>query len=155
MPDRDPEHKYLPLTESTTYILLALTETLHGYGVMQKVREMSDGLVEIGAGTLYGALSTLQKEGLIEKVHEGKRRKSYTLTPKGKRVLQGQIERLAIMVREGTGVLEGMEKGLLKEALKKANGNQSQAAKLLKITRDTLRYKIKKYGFNSRELSSS
>ncbi|UCE41578.1 MAG: sigma-54-dependent Fis family transcriptional regulator [Candidatus Aminicenantes bacterium] len=51
--------------------------------------------------------------------------------------------------------LEEMEKELLKEALKKANGNQSQAAKLLKITRDTLRYKIKKYGLNSKELSHS
>jgi transcriptional regulator with PAS, ATPase and Fis domain len=45
--------------------------------------------------------------------------------------------------------LEEMEKRLLKEALKKAEGNQSQAAKLLKITRDTLRYKIKKYGLNN------
>jgi DNA-binding PadR family transcriptional regulator len=70
MADRGPEEKYLPLTESTTHILLALTGPLHGYGVMQKVREMSDGLVEIGAGTLYGALSTLQNEGLIHKVHE-------------------------------------------------------------------------------------
>ena len=44
--------------------------------------------------------------------------------------------------------LKEMEKELLKEALKKANGNQSQAAKLLKITRDTLRYRIKKHGLN-------
>ncbi|MFC2029668.1 PadR family transcriptional regulator [Chloroflexota bacterium] len=109
MADRDPEQKYLPLTESTTYILLALTEPLHGYGVMQKAREMSDGLVEIGAGTLYGALSTLQKEGLIHKVHEGNRRKSYTLTPKGKRVLQEQIRRLKIMTREGARVIDGSD----------------------------------------------
>jgi DNA-binding PadR family transcriptional regulator len=107
MADRDPEQKYLPLTESTTYILLALTKPLHGYGVMQKVREMSDGLVEIGAGTLYGALSTLQKEGLIHKVHEGNRRKSYTLTPKGKQVLKGQIRRLEIMTREGVKAIDG------------------------------------------------
>lgn len=48
--------------------------------------------------------------------------------------------------------LEEMEMELLKEALKKAKGNQSQAAKLLKITRDTLRYKLKKYDLNSKEL---
>jgi transcriptional regulator with PAS, ATPase and Fis domain len=48
--------------------------------------------------------------------------------------------------------LEEMEKEMLKVALREANGNQSQAAKLLKITRDTLRYKIKKYGLNSKEL---
>lgn len=44
--------------------------------------------------------------------------------------------------------LEEMERELLKNALKTASGNQSQAAKLLKITRDTLRYKIKKHGLN-------
>ena len=47
--------KYLPLTESTAYILLALSEPLHGYGVMQKVEHISEGTVRIGAGTLYGA----------------------------------------------------------------------------------------------------
>jgi transcriptional regulator with PAS, ATPase and Fis domain len=51
--------------------------------------------------------------------------------------------------------LEEMEKELLKEALKKAKGNQTQAAKLMKITRDTLRYKVKKYGLNSKELIPS
>ena len=45
--------------------------------------------------------------------------------------------------------LEDMEMEMLKDALKKAKGNKSQAAKLLKITRDTLRYKLKKYGLNS------
>ena len=101
MSERAEARSYLPLTETTYYILLALIEPLHGYGVMQKVREMSGGLVEIGAGTLYGALSTLQREGLIQKVHEGKRRKSYALTPKGMRVLQGQIRRLEGILREG------------------------------------------------------
>jgi DNA-binding PadR family transcriptional regulator len=109
MAKKDPELEYLPLTESTTYILLSLAEPLHGYGVMQKVRQMSDGAVEIGAGTLYGALSTLQEEGLIEKVHEGKRRKSYLMTAKGVRVLEGQIRRLEIMTREGARVLGGLE----------------------------------------------
>lgn len=37
------------------------------------------------------------------------------------------------------------EKQLLLRALEKTNGNQTQAAKLLRITRDTLRYKLKKY----------
>jgi DNA-binding PadR family transcriptional regulator len=109
MADHDPANKYLPLTESTTYILLALTRPLHGYGVMQKVREMSGGLVEIGAGTLYGALSTLKKEGLIHKVHEGNRRKSYALTPKGMQVLRAQIRRLQIMTRAGVKAIDASD----------------------------------------------
>jgi len=45
---------------------------------------------------------------------------------------------------KGMGLMD-MEKDLILNALKKANGNKSQAAKILDITRDTLRYKIKKF----------
>jgi DNA-binding PadR family transcriptional regulator len=93
--------KYLPLTETTAYILLALTEPLHGYAIMQKVETMSEGTVKVGAGTMYGALSTLEKEGLIVKVDEQDRRKLYTLTDKGRQIAQAQIHRSAILVRNG------------------------------------------------------
>lgn len=101
--------KYLPLTETTYYTLLALIEPLHGYGVMQKVKEMSRGVVEIGPGTLYGAFSKLMKEGLIQKVQEDNRRKIYTLTNRGKELLRKQIERLEIMTLEGSKVIKDLE----------------------------------------------
>jgi DNA-binding NtrC family response regulator len=41
--------------------------------------------------------------------------------------------------------LEENERMLLLHALKKTGGNQTQAARLLRITRDTLRYKMKKF----------
>jgi len=41
--------------------------------------------------------------------------------------------------------LEDNERSLLARALEKTNGNQTQAARLLRITRDTLRYKMKKF----------
>jgi len=98
---RDDTSKYLPLTESTYYIMLILVEPLHGYAVMQKVEEISKGTVKVGPGTLYGAFTALEKEKLIVKVKEENRRKSYVLTPKGKRVLINQINRLKIMTRNG------------------------------------------------------
>jgi DNA-binding PadR family transcriptional regulator len=98
-------NKYLPLTESTYYILLALVAPLHGYGVMQKVDNLSEGTVKIGPGTLYGALQSLEKEALIVKVGEEERRKLYVLTSKGREVLKQQINRLSIMVRSGLAVL--------------------------------------------------
>jgi len=94
--------KYMPLTESTAYILLALAEPLHGYGVMQKVEAISEGTVKIGPGTLYGAFSTLETEKLIVKVDEVERRKSYTLTEKGKKVLKEHIRRVQILVHNGS-----------------------------------------------------
>jgi DNA-binding PadR family transcriptional regulator len=97
-------NKYLPLTESTYYILLALAEPMHGYGVMQKVESLSEGSVKIGPGTLYGAFQTLEKEDLIVKIGEEERRKIYALTVKGREVLKHQINRLMIMVRSGSAV---------------------------------------------------
>jgi hypothetical protein len=41
--------------------------------------------------------------------------------------------------------LEDNERSLLARALEKTNGNQTQAARLLRVTRDTLRYKMKKF----------
>lgn len=96
--------KYLPLTESTSYILLALNEPLHGYALMQKVEIMSQGTVRIGPGTLYGAFSQLEKEGLIDMVREEDRRKSYLLTQKGKLVLQEHLRRMEILVRNGRSI---------------------------------------------------
>jgi DNA-binding PadR family transcriptional regulator len=101
----DPE-KFLPLTEATYYILLALAEPLHGYGVMQKVALVSEASVNLGPGTLYGAFSQLEGQKLIEKVREEDRRKVYQLTALGRQVLAAQLERLELMVRNGREVVD-------------------------------------------------
>jgi DNA-binding PadR family transcriptional regulator len=107
MNNQDIQH-YLPLTESTCYILLALVEPLHGYGVMQKIETLSEGQVSVGPGTLYGAFTTLEKEGLITMVSEMERRKTYTLTPKGRQVLAAMIARLEVLIRNGQKVLPSL-----------------------------------------------
>jgi len=101
MAKRDDISKYLPLTEATFYVMLTLVEPRHGYAVMQQVEKISDGMIKIGPGTLYGVFSTLEKEGLILKVKEEERRKYYLLTYKGKEVLSAQVKRLEIMTRNG------------------------------------------------------
>jgi len=106
MAAKDHLNRYLPLTEATYYILLALVDPLHGYGVMQKVETISRGKVKIGPGTLYGAFSSLEKEGLIVMVSEEERRKSYTLTQKGRQVLREQIARLEMMTRSGLDIAD-------------------------------------------------
>lgn len=98
--------KYLPLTEATAYILLALRDPLHGYGVMQKVAALSENTVTIGPGTLYGAFSTLENQRLIVKVGEDGRRKVYALTEKGRQVLKEHIRRSKILVRQGAVTAE-------------------------------------------------
>ena len=91
--------KYLPLTETTFYIMLALVEPNHGYATMQKVEELSHGKVRIAAGTMYGALENLAKQKLIESVQtEDKRRKVFELSETGRSVLKLEVERLQQMI---------------------------------------------------------
>ena len=54
------------LTEVTFYILLSLYTPKHGYAVMQFVEEKTGGRLSLGAGTLYGALNSLQDKKWIE-----------------------------------------------------------------------------------------
>jgi DNA-binding NtrC family response regulator len=49
----------------------------------------------------------------------------------------------------GEGTFDDHEKRLIADALRKANGNQSEAARTLRIGRDALRYKMKKHGIDS------
>ena len=54
------------LTEVTFFILLSLYTPKHGYAVMQFIEEKTDGRLSLGAGTLYGALNSLQDKKWIE-----------------------------------------------------------------------------------------
>jgi DNA-binding PadR family transcriptional regulator len=101
MENSDLDH-YLPLTEPAYYTMLALVEPSHGYAIMQHAEELSAGTAKLGPGTLYGILAYLEKENLIIKVKEEKRRKVYTLSLMGKRVLEHQINRYEIMYKQGS-----------------------------------------------------
>ncbi|WP_099157080.1 PadR family transcriptional regulator [Virgibacillus ndiopensis] len=88
------KHKLLPLSETMHYILLALREPLHGYAVMQKIEQISNGTVSLAAGTLYGAIENLNKHGWIEPVGNSGRRKIYMITAEGNAILKMEQERL-------------------------------------------------------------
>ena len=90
-----------PMTEAMYYILLALTKPGHGYGMMQRIRELSRGRIEMGPGTLYGVLTRMNKEGFIELTGEVGRRKNYAITQAGREALRHEYERLKDMVRDG------------------------------------------------------
>lgn len=93
-------NKYLPLTETTYYILLSLLEPAHGYIMMQKVELLSNQTVKIAAGTMYGAIENLLKQQLITAVEStDKRRKTYIITKKGIEVLRLDSERLKHIIR--------------------------------------------------------
>ena len=94
------------LTEPMYYVLLALTRERHGYGVMQYVAGLTDGRVNIGAGTLYALLARFEQEGLIRATAELESRKYYQLTDAGWQVLEREYDRLRRQVADAARVLE-------------------------------------------------
>ena len=93
------EKKYCPMTESAFYILLSLQQESHGYGIAQRVKELTDGHLSIGAGTMYGTLSKMEKDGLIRFTKEEEKRKYYMITPLGKEVLIREKDRIRHLYR--------------------------------------------------------
>jgi PadR family transcriptional regulator, regulatory protein PadR len=71
-------------------------EPLHGWGISQRVQQVSRGALEVNQGSLYPALQRLEKEGLITsewRVTENNRRaRYYELTPAGQRALGAELE---------------------------------------------------------------
>jgi DNA-binding PadR family transcriptional regulator len=104
MAKKEDLSKYLPLSETTFYTMVCLVVPMHGYMLMQKVRDISGGAVQLGAGTLYTIFSTLEKAAMIEMISDVDRRKTYQLTSKGKQVLAQQIHRIEIMAQIGHDV---------------------------------------------------
>ncbi len=86
--------QYLPMSETAYYILLSLMETRHGYGIIQFVEELTKGRIRLGPGTIYGSLSRMEKDGLIQAEAEEDRRKLYRITSSGKGLLKLEIARL-------------------------------------------------------------
>ena len=96
------------LTEAVYYILLTLLTPMHGYGIMQSVEKMSGGRLHLAAGTLYGAISSMQEKGWITAVGSDadSRKKEYVITEAGRCVLHSEYQRLKELVENGRAVLE-------------------------------------------------
>ncbi|MCL2593197.1 MAG: PadR family transcriptional regulator [Defluviitaleaceae bacterium] len=102
--------KSLPLTETVYYILLALTEPTHGYVLMQKVEELSNGQVRLAAGTLYGAVENLLKKGFIVSIpSDDARRKVYAISQEGEKILHADYQRMTHMLSVTEKILNGSE----------------------------------------------
>jgi DNA-binding PadR family transcriptional regulator len=103
VPDPTP---HLPLAPSALHIVLALNRgERHGYAIMGDVERLSDGVITMGPGTLYGTIKKLLEQGLIEESDQrpdpsldDQRRKYYRLTGLGEAVCAAEIQRLVNLV---------------------------------------------------------
>jgi DNA-binding PadR family transcriptional regulator len=96
-----------PLPPAVFHLLLALRDgEQHGYALMQRVEQLTDGAVRMGPGTLYGAIKRMLGEGLIEESDErpdplldDQRRRYYRITAAGERACAAEVNRLETLLR--------------------------------------------------------
>ena len=71
-------------------------EPMHGWGIGQRIQQISEGVLEVNQGSLYPALLRLEKEGLIASdwgtTDNNRRARYYRLTAAGKRALGTELE---------------------------------------------------------------
>lgn len=99
---------YVPMTETGFYILLCLQTPNHGYGIVQRVDQMTDGEIKLSPGTMYGSLSKMEKDGVIRFVREEEKRKIYQITALGMEVLQLEQKRIKRLYKNS---MESLESG--------------------------------------------
>lgn len=90
-----------PLTESIFYIMLALRKPNHGYGIIQEIQQLTNNRINMGAGTLYGAIQSLEQKGWITMYSEeesSRKKKEYILTDLGREVFKSEVKRLEELV---------------------------------------------------------
>ena len=92
--DQHIRRVYVPMTETAFYILLCLRKPNHGYGIVQKVEALTDGAIRLAPGTMYGSLSKMETDGLIQFIREEDKRKIYQITNLGTEVLRIELKRI-------------------------------------------------------------
>jgi DNA-binding PadR family transcriptional regulator len=95
------------LPPAVFHLLLALRDgEQHGYALMRRVEELTDGSMRMGPGTLYGAIKRMLADGLIEESDErpdpaldDQRRRYYRITAQGERACAAEVTRLETLLR--------------------------------------------------------
>jgi PadR family transcriptional regulator, regulatory protein PadR len=94
----------MELRPASYFVLASLLDgPLHGYAISTRAAELSEGEVRLTAGTLYGALDRMAARGLVEidreETVEGRLRRYYRITGRGRDAVAEEADRLASAAR--------------------------------------------------------
>jgi PadR family transcriptional regulator PadR len=94
----------MDLRPASYFVLASLLDgPLHGYAIATRAAELSEGRVRLTAGTLYGALERMASRGLVqvdrEETVDGRLRRYYRLSDRGRETVTSEAERLAAAAR--------------------------------------------------------
>jgi PadR family transcriptional regulator PadR len=80
--------------------VLAL-EPMHGWGITNRIRQISEEVLQVGQGSLYPALYRLEEQGLIlsdwRTTDNNRQARYYSLTPKGRKQVTAEAEQFERM----------------------------------------------------------
>jgi DNA-binding PadR family transcriptional regulator len=96
----------LPMSPTAYQVLLTLgDDTLHGYAIMRRFEELTQGADELLPGTLYTTLGRMVELGWIEEAppprgeeSSGPPRRHYRITPQGRKAAKTESERIRRLV---------------------------------------------------------
>lgn len=100
------QKKYIPMTETIYYTLLAVLSPRHGYAIIQYVCGLTKGRILLGTGTLYTMLGRLVSDGMIVVTPESDK-KTYQITDAGMELLDEETRRLEKQLADGQKILAG------------------------------------------------
>lgn len=98
------------LTPAAFNILLCLASgSMHGYAIIQSVKNSTEGRVKLNPGTLYSTIKKLLETGLIAESEirpedDDERRRYYMLTSIGRKVVQAEAQHLERLVKQARSV---------------------------------------------------
>lgn len=109
--------RHSPLSRSAFLVLLALSDRpRHGLAVVERIEETTQGRIRMGPGTLYGTLHKLEASGLIRETKDAPdpddhdaRRRYYLITPRGKRVLDAEVDGLRVLASSAAASRAGSD----------------------------------------------
>lgn len=111
---REPvAEELIPLAPAVFHILLSLLDgERHGYALKREIAHRTGGKLTLGAGVLYGSISKMVAQDLIEESNDrpdphldDERRRYYRITPLGRRVAQAEAARMRELVQLATSRL--------------------------------------------------
>ncbi len=109
-----PDHPTLPIPPAEFRVLLALLDgAKHGHAIKLDIRERTGGRVDMGPGTLYGAIKRLVRREWILEVEGStgdradQRRRYSALTPAGRDAARAEADRMVELI--GIGRAKGLE----------------------------------------------
>jgi DNA-binding PadR family transcriptional regulator len=102
-----------PLSEPVFLILLSLARGLrHGYAMLKETETLSEGRVRLSTGTLYGALRRMLEDEWIERTEAddvSRDKQFYRLTPRGRKILRAELDRMKQLTRAAAAYLRSRE----------------------------------------------